>query len=73
MRPLKRCEEAQAPSRGKRSHLRKGTAMLKQATILFIILLTSKYPLRQISKKTFKNCILPSAGTDRLSNSSDLY
>ncbi|TYS58160.1 hypothetical protein FZC74_14315 [Sutcliffiella horikoshii] len=23
LRPLKRCEEAQAPSRGKRSHLRK--------------------------------------------------
>ena len=28
MRPLKRCEEAQAPSRGKRSHLRKGTAAI---------------------------------------------
>ncbi|TYS73515.1 hypothetical protein FZC75_04070 [Sutcliffiella horikoshii] len=26
LRPLKRWEEAQAPSRGKRSHLRKGTA-----------------------------------------------
>ncbi|TYS65662.1 hypothetical protein FZC76_17375 [Sutcliffiella horikoshii] len=30
MRPLKRCEEAQAPSRGKRSHLRKGTAVINQ-------------------------------------------
>ncbi|TYS73571.1 hypothetical protein FZC75_04360 [Sutcliffiella horikoshii] len=32
MRPLKRCEEAQAPSRGKRSHLRKGTAAIHQST-----------------------------------------
>ncbi|TYS55820.1 hypothetical protein FZC74_17290 [Sutcliffiella horikoshii] len=28
MRPLKRREEARAPSRGKRSHLRKGTACI---------------------------------------------
>ncbi len=27
LRPLKRCEEAQAPSPGKRSHLRKSTAV----------------------------------------------
>ncbi|TYS61659.1 hypothetical protein FZC74_05110 [Sutcliffiella horikoshii] len=31
MRPLKRCEEAQTPSRGKRSHLRKGTAGINQS------------------------------------------
>ncbi len=35
MRPLKRCEEAQAPSRGKRSHLRKGTAAVNQSIIVF--------------------------------------
>ncbi len=35
--PLKCCEEAQAPSRGKRSHFRKGTAVLNQKLIFFFI------------------------------------
>ncbi|TYS70719.1 hypothetical protein FZC76_02155 [Sutcliffiella horikoshii] len=35
MRPLKRCEEAQALPLGKRSHLRKSTAALNQAPKLF--------------------------------------
>ncbi|TYS69189.1 hypothetical protein FZC76_09720 [Sutcliffiella horikoshii] len=30
LRPLKRCEEAQAPSLGKRSHLRKSTAVINK-------------------------------------------
>ncbi|TYS74202.1 hypothetical protein FZC75_00380 [Sutcliffiella horikoshii] len=35
MRPLKRCEEAQAPSRGKQSHLRKGTAVVNNPSKVF--------------------------------------
>ncbi|KPB04445.1 hypothetical protein AAV98_12020 [Bacillus sp. CHD6a] len=66
-------EEAPAVPLGKRSNLRKGTEVLNQTKLLLNIFPISNYPLRQISKKTFKNCNLPSAGTDRLSNSSDLY